>query len=112
MAGRVGCGGGLGLLFFPTRCPEATGLQEGERDHAHEGVSVKSLPRSPLEVIEAELFLQLLMSLLADPAGLDGTGQLLERCVGGQIAEVVFAFASGAVLAGQPYLFAGKIMAT
>ena len=62
-------------------------MQEGERDHAHEGVSVKSLPRSPLEVIEAELFLQLLMGLLADPAGLNGAGQLLEQCVGGQIAS-------------------------
>ena len=110
MAGKVGCGGGLELLFFPTRCPEATGLQEGERDHAHEGVSVKSLPRSSLEVIEAELFLQLLMGLLADPAGFDGAGQLPERCVDGQIAEVVFAFASGAVLADQPYLFAGRML--
>jgi hypothetical protein len=40
MAGKVGCGGGLGLLFFPTRCPEVAGLQEGEGDHAHEGVPV------------------------------------------------------------------------
>src|SRR3990167_4377007 len=108
MAGRVGCGGGVGGVFFPTRCPEATGLQEGERDHAHEGMSVKSLPRSPLEVIEAELFLQLLMGLLTDPAGLDCASQLPERCVGGQIAEVVFAFAGGAVLPDKPYLFAGK----
>ncbi len=44
MAGKVGCGGGLGLLFFPSRCPEAAGLQEGERDDTHEGVSVKALP--------------------------------------------------------------------
>ena len=40
MAGKVGCGGGLDLLFFPPRCLEASGLQECERDHAHEGVSV------------------------------------------------------------------------
>lgn len=43
MAGRVGCGGGLGLLFFPTRCLEAASLQEGERYHAHEGMAVKTL---------------------------------------------------------------------
>lgn len=59
--------------FFPTRCPEAAGLQEGEGDHAHESVSMKSLPSSSLEVIKAELFLELLVSLLADPAGLDWT---------------------------------------
>lgn len=95
IAGRLGFGGGLGLLLFPTRCPEATGLQEGKRDHAHEGVSVKPLLRPPFEVVEAECFLQLLMGLPAAPAGLDGAGQLPERCVGGQIADVVFAFAGG-----------------
>lgn len=71
MAGRVGCGGGLRLLFLPSRCPEAAGLQEGKPDHAHEGVSVKALPRSPFEVIKAELFLELLVSLLADPSRFD-----------------------------------------
>jgi hypothetical protein len=85
-------------FFFPTRCLEAASLQEGERDHAHEGVSVKALPGSPLEVIKAKLFLELLMGLLADPAGFDGAGQILERRVGGQIAEVVFALSGGAVL--------------
>lgn len=70
---------------FPTRYFEAAGLQEGERNHAHEGVSVKSLPRSPLEVIEAELVLQLLIGLLADPLGFDGTGHLLERVSAGRL---------------------------
>lgn len=69
---------------------------------------MKSLPRSPLKVIEAKLFLELFMGLIADPAGLDGAGQLPERCVGGQIADVVLAFARGAVLTDQPYLFAGR----
>lgn len=73
-------------------------MQDGECDHAHEGVSVKSLPRPPLEMIEAEFFLQLLMGLLADPPGFDGTGQLLEWGVDRQIAEVVFALTGGAVL--------------
>jgi hypothetical protein len=66
-------------FFFPIRCFEAAGLQEGERDHAHEGVSVKSLPRSPLEVIEAELFLQLLMGLLADQPDLFAGKMLLSE---------------------------------
>ena len=30
--------------------------------------------------------------------------------IGGQIAEVVFALTGGAVLADQPYLFAGKML--
>jgi len=47
-------------------------LEEGISNHCHEGVTVKALPRSPLEVIETEFFLQLLMRLFANPAGLDG----------------------------------------
>lgn len=74
------------------------------------GVTVQSLPRSRLEVIEATLFLELPVSLLAPPAGLDGTGQLCEPHFRGKFAEVAFALIGGAALADQPYLFAGKIL--
>jgi hypothetical protein len=40
MAGMLGCGGGPPLLFFPSRCFEAAGLEEGVGDHGHQGVSV------------------------------------------------------------------------
>ena len=50
-------------------------LEEGISNHCHEGVTVKALPRSPLEVIETEFFLQLLMRLFANPAGLDRSCQ-------------------------------------
>jgi hypothetical protein len=40
-------------------------LEECIRDHCHESVTVKALPGSYLEVVEAELFFQLLMGLLA-----------------------------------------------
>jgi len=43
-------------------------LEEGECKHRHEGMTVKALPGSSLEVVEAELFFQLLMGLLADPS--------------------------------------------
>jgi hypothetical protein len=36
-------------------------------------------------LVEAELFLQLLMRLFAYPACLDGYGELLERRVGGKV---------------------------
>jgi hypothetical protein len=38
-----------------------TVLQESEGEHRHERVAVKTLPGSPLEVVEAELLLHLLM---------------------------------------------------
>ena len=42
-------------------------------------MSVQAFPGTPFEVVEAEFFLELLMRLFADPARLDGTGQLLDR---------------------------------
>ena len=40
MAGMVGCGGGPSILFFPSRCFEAAGLEKGVGDHCHQGVSM------------------------------------------------------------------------
>jgi hypothetical protein len=60
------------ILFFPPRFCEAAMLEECIRDHCHESVTMKALPGSSLEVVEAELFFQLLMGLLADPSCFDG----------------------------------------
>jgi hypothetical protein len=63
------------ILFFPLRFYGAAMLQEGVSDHRHERVTMKALPGSSLEVVEADLFFQLLMGLLADPSCFDGGGQ-------------------------------------
>jgi hypothetical protein len=55
--------------FFPPRLFEATVLQEGVGDHGHQCVAMKTLPRSPLEVIKPEFFFRLLMRLFANPGG-------------------------------------------
>jgi hypothetical protein len=60
------------ILFFPLHFCEAAMLEECVRDHCHESVPVKALPGSSLEVVEAELFFQLLMGPLADPSCFDG----------------------------------------
>jgi len=62
------------ILFFPLRFCEAAMLEEGVSDHRHERVTMKTLPGSSLEVVEAELFFQLLMGLLADSSCFDGGG--------------------------------------
>ena len=78
-AGRLGCGGGPApacrSVLFP---PEPQMLEEGEGELAQERVVVQAAPAAALEVIEAELFLHLLVHLLADPAGLDRRSQVLE----------------------------------
>src|SRR6516162_11462220 len=73
-------------------------------------MTVQACPRSPLEVIEAEFFLELLMRLLADPARLDGPGELLRRRVGRKIGEIVFALTGRTVLADHPHLFTGQML--
>jgi hypothetical protein len=103
-AGMVGCGGGPGILFFPSRSLEAAGLQEGVGDHRHQRVSVKTRPGPPLEMVETKLLLELLMRLFADPSGLDGGGERLEAGVGWQVRGVVFPFAGRTAFADQPNL--------
>ena len=81
-------------------------LEEGVGDHGHQGVTVKPMPGPSFEVIKPKLFLELLMGLFADPARLDGAGERLDRRVGWQVREIVFAFPIGATFADQPGLVA------
>jgi hypothetical protein len=71
-AGKVGCGGGPLILFFPPCCFEPAILEESVSDHRHERMTMQALPGSTFEVIETEFFFQLLVPLLADPSRLDG----------------------------------------
>lgn len=52
-------------------------LQEG--DHRHQGMAVQAFPGSPFEVIQPQFLRQLLVGVLADPAGLEG------GCQGSQV---------------------------
>ena len=65
-------------------------MQEGEGEHRHERVAVKTLPGSSFEVVEAKFLFQLLMGLLANPSGLDGGSQAAQIGRSRQIGEVVF----------------------
>ncbi len=67
-------------------------LEEGVSDHRHKRVTVKTLPGSSLEVIETEFFLQLLVSLLANPSRLDSSRQGAQVGLRRQVGEVVFLF--------------------
>jgi hypothetical protein len=67
IAGKVG-GGPASILFFPARLGEAAALQVGVSDHRHQGMAMRTLPGAAFEVIEAELFLELLVRLIANPA--------------------------------------------
>jgi hypothetical protein len=62
-AGKVGWGGGPVARIFPplATLPKPEVLQEGEGDQHHQGMVVQAGPGSPLEVVETELFLHLLM---------------------------------------------------
>jgi hypothetical protein len=83
MAGKVGWGGGPAVQIFPppATLPQPEVLQEGEGDQHHQGMVVQAGPGSALEVVETELFLHLLVRLLADPAGLDRCREGLQRAL-------------------------------
>jgi hypothetical protein len=70
--GRLGCGGGPAsaawLTLFP---PEPQMLEESKGKLAQQHVVVQTTPAPALEVVQAQLVLELLVHLLADPACLD-----------------------------------------
>ena len=57
-------------------------LEEGVSDHCHKRVTMKALPGSSLEVVEAKFLFQLLMGLIAAPSRLDDLTGLFctKRC--------------------------------
>ena len=67
-------------------------------------VTVKALPGSSLEVIETELFFQLLVSLLANPSRLDGGRQGAQVGLRRQVGEIVFLLSRQPVFADEPGL--------
>jgi hypothetical protein len=87
IAGKVGCGGPDGVLFSPARLGKTPALQIGVGDHAHQRVAMKTMPGAAFEVIEAEFFLELLVSLFANPPRLDRGGERLEMGLGGKLAR-------------------------
>jgi hypothetical protein len=80
-AGRLGDGGGPGTRgdIFPRprrkKLGEAQVLEISKGDAGHQRVSVQPCPGAAFEMAETELLFQLLMRLLADPAGLDRARQ-------------------------------------
>src|SRR6187200_444992 len=109
-AGKLGCGGGPLILFFPSYCCEAAILEECVCDHRHERMTVKALPGSPLEVIETEFFFQLLVSLLANPSRLDGGRQDAQVRLRRQVGEIVFLLSGHPVFADEPGLLPGQML--
>src|SRR3546814_9223901 len=73
-------------------------------------MAMKTCPLSPFKMVETEFFLELLMGLLADPARLDGAGDIPDRRICGQVREIIFALAAGAMLADQPCFFPGHVL--
>ena len=86
-------------------------LEEEEADHGHQRVIVEAAPRTALEVIEPELFFELLVDLLAGPASLDCAGDGLERSFGGMIGEMVFGLSNRATFRYEPDIFSGQMNA-
>src|SRR3954453_16609497 len=96
MAGRLGRGGGPPWRQSAPFSPESQVLQEGEGKLAQEHVVVQAAPAPTLEVVQPQLFLELLMQLLAYPARLDRDRQGLECRGGGKVGQVVLALAGRA----------------
>src|ERR1700712_5651633 len=71
---------------------------------------VEPQPRSAFVMVQAKFVLELLMRLLACPAGLDRANQRPSRRIGRVIGEVIFALATGARFAHEPCGLARKML--
>ena len=111
-AGRLGDGGGPGIQarIFPrprrALPSKATMLQVGEGHAGHQRVPVQASPGPALEVAQAQFLFELLVSLLADPACLDGGCQCAQIGLRREIGEIVFLFAAIPVFADEPNFLA------
>src|SRR5262249_58333102 len=85
-------------------------LKEGVSDHCHERMSVKALPGSALEVVEAEFFFHLLVGLFANPSCLDDGSQSAQVRLGGGGGEIVFFLSLRAVFADEAGLFPPQML--
>ena len=109
MAGSVGrCEGALRLRFIFVK-PEVG--EESERNHDQDGVMMQSKPRTSLEVIKAEFFLHLLMSLFAGPAGLHGGDNGAHRGRSRKAAQIIPAITIGKALTDEPGLITRQMHA-
>ena len=109
-AGKVGCGGGPLILFFPPCRFEPAILEESISDHRHERMTMQALPGSAFEVIETEFFFHLLVSLLANPSRLDGSRQGAQVSRRRQVGEIEFLLSRHPVFADEPGLLPGQML--
>ncbi len=71
---------------------------------------MQALPGSALEVIEAQLFFQLLVSLLANPSRLDGGRQGAQVSLCRQVGEIVFLLSRHPMFPDEPSLVPGQML--
>ena len=84
-------------------------LQEREGEHREQRVMVETEPPAAFEMVEAQLFLHLLVRLLAGPPRLDHRGERAERRLQRVIGPVVFPDPVRAFLTHQPREVAGPM---
>jgi len=70
---------------------------------------MQSAPGTSLEVVEAQLFLHLLVRLFAGPSRFERGHENLQRSVGRVVGQMVFGLASRASLAEEPHLVARAV---
>ena len=67
---------------------------------------MKPRPGSAFEVVEAKFLLELLMSLLTDPSGLDRGRELSKRGLGREVRHIILLLSARPPFANEPDLVA------
>ncbi len=88
---------------------QALQRQKTIRQKAHSGVVVKTRPRASLEVVQTQLFLELLVALLDVPATLPQLNRVDHRCLSRQVRQRIADRAIASPLHQQPACFGFQV---
>ncbi len=104
--GQVPChlctNGGYCIAFEVVGLRQAEPLKKVQRDHTEHGVMVQTLPGPPLEVVQADFFLQFPVGEFTRPAPFGDFNQPGKCCLWWEIAGVVFALLSSSLFPDDP----------
>ncbi|AIZ44491.1 hypothetical protein QR90_15170 [Deinococcus radiopugnans] len=89
---------------------QSEALKKVQRDHTQHGVMVQTLPRPPLEVVQADFFLEFPVGEFTRPASFGHFNQPEKWCLWGEIAGVIFAFLSSTLFPDHPSTLTGEML--
>ena len=93
------------------RLRQSEPLKKVQSDHTQHSVMMQALPGPPLEMVQANFFLEFPVGEFTRPASFGYFDEPGKWCLWGKITGVVFAFFSSTLFPDHPSTLTGKMLA-